>query len=138
MTKRNIKSNQEVIILYQLKLRQTMIVFWSNWLVLTRVGLVLIRVDSCLTSVDSCCTRLIRVDSCRTRVDSCWLVLIRVDLCWHLYIRIDLIVIKGGLCKIFWSLHSNTIVLLTLLSTFCICSLKSCFESRNISKWLIG
>ena len=56
-----------------------MIVSWSNWLVLTCVGLVLIRVGSCLTSVDLCRIRLIGVDSCQTRVDSCQTF---VDLCW--------------------------------------------------------
>ena len=86
MTKLIIKSNQGIIIL-----RQTMIVSWSNWLVL-------MRVDSCLTRVASCRTHLICVDSCWTRVDSCWLVLnscwlvlIRVDLCWHsVLIRFDM------------------------------------------------
>ena len=36
------------------KLRQTMIISWSNGLVLTRVELVLTCVDSCRTRVDSC------------------------------------------------------------------------------------
>ena len=41
--------------------------------------------------------------------------------------------LKEVLVKL-WSLRSNTTVLLTLLSTFCICSLKSSFDSRNIPK----
>ena len=50
MTKGNIKSNQRVIILYQVnydKLWQYLGLTDSCWVVLTRDGLVLIRVDSC-------------------------------------------------------------------------------------------
>ena len=68
MTKSNVKSNRGVIILYQVKKRWTVIIFWFNWLVLTRAERVLIRLDSC------------------------WLALIRTDLCWYSCIRIDLII----------------------------------------------
>ena len=47
---------------------------------------------------------------------------------------------EGGLGKIFWSLNSNPITFLTLLSTFCIFSWKSSFEFIKcfwISDWLM-
>ena len=81
-----------------------MTVSWSNWLLLTRVGLVLIRVGLVLTYVDLCRTRddscWLMLDSCwfvldsclsvLTYLDSCWFVLTRVDLCLRSCIRIDL------------------------------------------------
>ena len=45
------------------------------------------------------------------------------------------IVVKEGFGKIIWSLCSNPIVLLTLLTTFYICLLKFNFESKNIPKY---
>ena len=114
MTKRNINSNQGVIIIYQLnydKLCQFHGLTHSCWLVLIRVDSCRNCVDSCwlnydklwqfhgltdscwlvLTRVDSCWTR---VDSCWTRVDSCWLVSgscwLVSDSCWFVLTRVDL------------------------------------------------
>ena len=59
MNKRNIKSNQGVIMLYQLN-------YDKLWQFLGLIaGIVLILVDSCQNHVDSCRAR---VDSCRARV----------------------------------------------------------------------
>ena len=45
------------------------------------------------------------------------------------------IVIREGLDKVFWSLRSNSIALLTLSNTFYMCFLQSSFESTNIPKY---
>ena len=78
MTKRNINSNQGVIIIYQLnydKLCQFHGLTHSCWLVL-------IRVDSCRNCVDSCWLNYDKLWQFHGLTDSCWLVLTRVDSCW--------------------------------------------------------
>ena len=71
-----------------------MIVSWSNWRVLTRVGLVLILVGLVLICVDSCRTRddtcWLMLDSCWFVLDLCWSVLTCLDSCWFALTRVDL------------------------------------------------
>ena len=91
MTERNIKSNQEVIILYQLNYDK---IWWfhgltdSCWLVSGSCWFVL---DSCWFVLTCVWLVLTRVGLVLIPVDSCWLVLNCVYLCWYSCIRIDLI-----------------------------------------------
>ena len=93
MTKRNIKPNQGVIILYRLVLTGVDPCQTCVELVLTRVGLVLIRVDSCPTCIGLVLTCI-------------GLVLIPVDLCWYSCIRIDLTTINHVLFQSFFTVLS--------------------------------
>ena len=125
MTKRNIKSTQGVITIYQLKYDR----LWQFhgltdfcWLVLILVGLVLIRVDSCRNRVDSC---WLVSGSCWLVSDSCWFVLTRVDSCWLVLVLVH----RDELDQRFYVSWSSNKVIVSIIAKKMI-NLFKCFHAQ--------